>query len=341
MPNYVTTSLPDYVQTNREMLIRDIVLGGDTIRRMAKQTGIKKDAYINLLDVAPTFQDGAGCGFEADGAATITQREIETGLIKVNLEICPETLRGKYAEYLINTSALRDGEGVPFEEYLMADLRRSIAEQMEIAVWNWDSNQTGEYFDGLLTIALADADVIDVTITASASAYQGIMEVYFALPEEVLAKGGSIFVSPAIYRLFIAELTEKNLFHFNPGNDNVNEYMIPGTNVKVVKAQGLANSLYILGTYERNMYFGCDLESDSEDIKVWWSDDDDVYKVKVKWNAGVQFAFPDLVVLGEFQSAPIAVPGVMDTLSTLATCACENLSTLADDDHVFKTKEQA
>lgn len=306
MPNYVTTSLPAYVQTNREMLIRDIVLGGRTIARMAKQTGIKKDAYINLLDVDPTFQDGTGCGFSAAGDATITQREIETGLIKVNMDLCPETLRGKYAEYLVNTSALQDGEQVPFEEYLMADLKRAISERMETAVWQWDKTQTGEYFDGLLTIAGADASVIAESISGGTTAYAGIMQVYMALPESVLMKGASIFVSPAIFRLFINHIVAQNMYHYNAGNENLEEFLFPGTNVKVVKCYGLANSLQILGTYERNMYFGCDLESDSEDVKVWWSDDDDVYKIKVKWNAGVQFAFPDQVVLGTFASAPTA-----------------------------------
>jgi hypothetical protein len=40
------------------------------------------------------------------------------------------------------------------------------------------------------------------------------------------------------------------------------------------------------------------MEGDAEDIKVWFSDDDDLYKLKVKWNMGVQIAFPDMVVLG-------------------------------------------
>lgn len=306
MPNYVTTSLPAYVQTNRDMLIRDIVLGGRTIARMAKQTGVKKDAYINLLEVDPTFADGSSCGFTAAGTATITQRVIETGVIKVNMEICPETLRGKYAEYLINTSALADGEQLPFEEYFMNDLKRAISEKMEAAVWTWDSSNANEYFDGLLTIASNDASVITEAISGGTTAYAGIMQVYMALPEAVLMKGASIFVSPAIFRLFINHIVAQNMYHYNVGNENLEEFLFPGTNVKVVKTYGLANNLNILGTYDRNMYYGCDLESDSEDVKVWWSDDDDLYKIKVKWNAGVQFAFPDLVVLGTFAAAPTA-----------------------------------
>ena len=41
-----------------------------------------------------------------------------------------------------------------------------------------------------------------------------------------------------------------------------------------------------------------DMEGDAEDIKLWFSNDDDIFKLKVLWNSGVQIAFPDQVVLG-------------------------------------------
>ena len=320
MPNYVTTSLPDYVQTNRDMIIKGLVLGGDTIRRMVKQTGVKKDAFINLLDLDPTFQDGAGCGFTADGDATISQREIETGLVKINMEICDETLRGKYAEYAINTAATKDGQAMPFEEYFVEELLRAIAEKMELAVWRWDSSQSGEYFDGLLTILAADADVLTESISAGATAYEGIKQVMFAIPGYAKKKGAKIFVAPEIYDLFIQELVDKNLYHFNPA-DQEGEYLFPGTKVTVVSTDGLANSLNIVATFDRNMYYGCDLESDKEEVKIWWSDDDDVWKVKVKWNAGVQVAFPDQVVLGTFAAAPVPGTAVNSNLAAIAAAA--------------------
>jgi hypothetical protein len=40
------------------------------------------------------------------------------------------------------------------------------------------------------------------------------------------------------------------------------------------------------------------MEGDMEDLKLWFSDDNDVFRLKGKWNAGVNIAFPDEVVLG-------------------------------------------
>ena len=64
MPNFVTTSLPKYVQENKDMLLKNFALvGGSTRSRISVQTGVKSSAYINFIEVDPTLQDGTGCGF--------------------------------------------------------------------------------------------------------------------------------------------------------------------------------------------------------------------------------------------------------------------------------------
>ena len=84
--NIIVSSLPDYVQERRDEVIRIVVLGGTTIRHMVPQTGIKTSAKINYIEIDPVFQDGGACGFTPqEGGAELTQREIKTGQIKVNL----------------------------------------------------------------------------------------------------------------------------------------------------------------------------------------------------------------------------------------------------------------
>lgn len=319
--NFIVDDLPAYVENNRDLLIRDIVLSGGTINRMTVQTGIKKSAYVNYLDVDPELQDGTGCGFSAQGDIELTQRPIETALIKVNMDICPENLRGKWAEYLLKTAAT--SEDLPFEQYIMDGVRKSIAKQMEKAVWQWQKSDSGtDLFDGLLYIAGDESDVIDVAIGAGSSAYAGILAVYMALPEEVIERGAEIYVSPAIYRQFLQEMVTLNYYHYSGPQDSFpEEFMLIGTNAKVVKAAGLAGSLKILGTFPRNLIYGTDLESDREEIKLWFSDDDDVFKLKVKWVAGVQIAFPDMVVLGTFASAPVSGEGLNAALNAIAASA--------------------
>ena len=295
MSHFVVTSLPAYVQENRDLLIKNFALvGGETRKRISVQTGVKKDEYINYLNLTPTFQSGAGCGFNAQGGAALTQRLIETARFKVNMEFCPDTLVGKYAEYQVSINA-SENASLPFEAFIMEALTNEIIKKIETTIWQ--GVKSTDLIDGFLTIAGAESDVVDVTI-AGTSAYADILAVYNKMTENTLEQGGEIYVSPAKFRAFMQEMVEKNFFHYNPGNEEPGEFILPGSNVKVVRTPGLAGKTQVVGTFAKNMYYGCDLENAAEDIKVWYSDDDDVIKVKVKWNMGVQFAFPGEVVLG-------------------------------------------
>ena len=295
MPNFVVTSLPAYVQDNKDLLIKNFALvGGETRKRISVQTGIKKDEHINYLNLTPTFQSGVGCGFTAQGEATLTQRLIETARFKVNMEFCPDTLIGKYAEYQVSINA-SENESLPFEAYIMEALTNEIVKKIETTIWG--GVKGSDLIDGFLTLAKADSDVVDVVIEGT-SAYADILKVYNAMSEYTLEQGGEIYVSPAKFRAFMQEMVEKNYFHYNPGNAEPGEFLLPGSNVKVVRTPGLAGKTEIVGTFAKNMYYGCDLENAAEDIKVWYSDDDDLIKVAAKWNMGVQFAFPGEVVLG-------------------------------------------
>ena len=295
MANFIVTSLPAYVQDNRDILIKNFALaGGETRRRISVQTGIKKDEHINFLNLTPTFQSGVGCGFNAAGDAALTQRVIETARFKVNMEFCPDTLVGKYAEYQVSITA-SENASLPFEAYIMEGLTNEIVKKIETTIWQ--GVKASDLIDGFLTIAGAESDVVDVVLGGT-SAYEDILKVYNAMTENTLEQGGEIYVSPAKFRAFLQEMVAKNYYHYNPGNDEPGEFLLPGSNVKVVRTPGLAGKTNIVGTFPKNMYYGCDLENAAEDIKVWYSDDDDVIKVSAKWNMGVQFAFPAEVVLG-------------------------------------------
>lgn len=283
------------------MLLKNFALvGGSTRSRISVQTGIKSSARINFMEIAPVLQDGNGCGFNAEGEVSLSQRDIETAVIKVNLDICPETLRGKYTEYLIKTSATEGS--LPFEQYIMEGVTNVLNRKNEMLMWQGDKasgNADLKWINGFIKIAGAEADVKDVEITTD-KIYDAILAVYMELPDEVIERGAEIYVSPANFRKFMQELVAKNYFHYAGASEAApEEFYFPGTNAKVVLTPGLTGvNDKILGTFAKNLFYGCDMEGDAEDIKVWFSDDDDLYKLKVKWNMGVQIAFPDMVVLG-------------------------------------------
>lgn len=336
--NFIVTSLPEYVQTNRDMLLKNFALVGTETRRrgITIQTGVKTKAKINYFEVDPVLQDGSGCGFNAEGDITLTQREVETALIKVNMDICPDNLLGTYAEYLVSIAATE--KDLPFEQYIVDGLLASLNRKIEKLIWQGDktvhsSDTDLKWIDGWLALAKDESDVIDVSITSGTSAYNGIQQVFMALPEEVLERGGEIFVSPTIFRTFMQEMVQLNYYHYpGPQNAAPQDFYLPGTNTKVVSTPGLTGSLDILGTFPRNLVYATDMMNDEEKIKIKYSDDDEVFKLSVRWNSGVQFAFPNFVVLGTFAAAP-ALAGV----ASLASIA-QNVAELNSDEKVFKTQ---
>lgn len=304
--NFLVSSLPAYVKANEDVIVKNFALiGGGTRARIGLQTGIKKDAYLNYLDLKAVFQDGSGCGFNPLDEITLSQRTINTAAIKVNGEICPETLLGKYAEYLVRVSATE--KDLPFEEYIMDALVAEINKGIEKLIWLGDTSNS-DPIDGFIAQMTADTDVIPVTITSGTSAYEGIRAVYLALPEEALERGAEIYVSPSIFRAFVNDLVVLNYYHYaGPTAEAPSEFIFPGSDVRVVKTAGLAGDLHIVGTFPRNLVYGCDGENDAESIDLWWSEDNRLFRYEAKWNSGVAYHFPEQVVLGTFAAAPEAM----------------------------------
>ena len=280
---YNVESLGAYVQENRDIILKDIVFGGEygnTIPLMTKQLGIKTTEKIHPSTLEAVLQDVSGeCGFNPQGDLNITERSITTKQKKVNMEFCLEKLLGKFAEYTVRVGANPDA--LPFEAEIIDGLVKSINKQVEKGVW---------------TDLITNADA-QLTVASTGTAYERVMAVYMALPEAIL-DDAVIFVSPATFREYVKDLVDKNFYHYNPADGDLEEIFIPGSGVKVRKAKGLAEQTddVIFGTSPKNMIYGTDFMDNKEEVKAWFSDDNDTYRIKVRFNYGANVAFPDLVV---------------------------------------------
>ena len=280
---YNVQALGAYVQENKDIILKDIVFGGEygnTIPLMTKQLGIKTTEKIHPSTLEAVLQDVNGdCGFNPQGDLKITERSITTSQKKVNMEFCLEKLLGKFAEYKVRVGANQDA--LPFEAEIIDGLVKSINKQVEKDVW---------------TALITNTDA-QLTVASTGTAYERVMAVYMALPEAVL-EDAVIFVSPATFREYVKDLVDKNFYHYNPADGDLEEIFIPGSGVKVRKAKGLAEQTddVIFGTSPKNMIYGTDFMDNKEEIKAWFSDDNDTYRIKVRFNYGANVAFPDLVV---------------------------------------------
>lgn len=290
------SGLSAYVQENRDNILRKVVLEGDTISKMAKQLGVKTKERLHYFSLDPVIQDGKGCGFSAQGATNITEKDVETAIMKINDEWCNDDLLGKYAEYLVRFGADANAENLAFEQLIADELVKNINKEMEKRVWQ--GKKATDFIDGLLTQAEADANTVKVTLSGD-SLYEKVKAVIMAIPEEIL-DDAVVFVSPANFRGLVFELLEKNNFHIAPEEIEKGEFYFPGTTIAVHKTIGLTGvDDKIYASTWGNMVYATDMMDDKEELRFWFSDDADLHRVKVKWNAGVATYFSDYVVLGK------------------------------------------
>jgi len=301
--NFLVSSLPDYVKNNEDLLIASIGLPNDGTRRfIGIQTGIKKSAYLNYLGFTGEFQDGSSCGFNPLDQIALGQKPIEVATIKEDGEICEESLLGKWGEWKVRVAATE--HELPFEAYIMNALLDSIRKGIETLIWQGDTGNS-DLIDGFLTQFGADSNTVTVTLTGVTGAYDAVKAVYFSMSDKALEKGGIIFVDPAIFRALLNDLVVLNYFHYDMGNGAKDEFLLPGTDVRVIKTPGLSGTNAIVGSWGDNLVFGTDMENDNERVDLWWSADNRVYRYQVKFNAGVAYHFSEDVAWGVMDNAPV------------------------------------
>ena len=293
----VITSLPKYVEENRLPLISKAVLGAKTPSLLTLQTGVKGETALNLLQTSVVFGDGADCGWDEAGTATLTQRIIKPVIAKVNMAFCDKKLIGKWAQSQVRIAA--GLEKLPFEEDFMNSIADGIKAGIEKMVWQGDSanGQSRVECDGFLKLLAADSSVINVTLTPGASVYQNTLKVLNAIPGEVYDRA-SIFMGCDYFRSLVQDLVAANLYHYD-ANDGEMEIVLPGTNIKVYGVHGLDGTNVIVAGPRDEMFYGVDFENDEEVFDLFYSKDNREFRLAVEFACGVQYAFGDHMVLGD------------------------------------------
>lgn len=296
---YTLTGLTAYVNENKNELFKKLILQGDTASLIRKQLGVKTKERLHIFDYEPHIQDGSSCGFNADGETKLSEREIEVKIHKVNDQWCDKDLLGYYAEYLVRIGA--NDNALPFEADIMDRMIRGIDKEMEKRIWVGNTADTGrtDLFNGFLTIAEGadSAATITATTASGANIYDMLIEGYKLVPEELIGKVRA-FISPANFRALMLYLVENYKYNASLMTNETKEVVLPATDLIVRKTIGLIgvdNKVYIADP--NNMVLGADMLSDMEDVRVWFSDDDDLWKAKVEWATGVQTIFPDEVIV--------------------------------------------
>lgn len=297
--------LTAYVDEQRLPIIRKAVIGNRSAQEFALMTGVKGATALNLLATDVKFADGTSCGWNEAGTAELSQRVLTPGAIKVQMAYCQNALLKFWTNYQVRVAAGQ--KNLPFEEEFVGGVIDGIKANLEKAMWQGDTTSSDvnlKQFDGLCKTIKAATVAGTYTSTTADSATKIINETYALIPDAAYNRGEVVmYVSGATYRKYIQELIANgNLVITNAVADVAmpDSVLIPGTNVRVIPVAGLDGaSLKAVASYRDNFVYGVDMSGDEEKFDLWYSKDNDEYRVAAAFVAGVQVAYPDLIAVAE------------------------------------------
>lgn len=290
--------LSAYTDENKMELIRASILKGKTIEKISVQPDIKSSASINILSSTGIWQSGA-CGWNAQGSTILTQKNIAVADIKKNEAICLNTLEAYYTQKMMKAGSYN--EEIPFEQMYAEELTQQTNNMLENLAWQGDTGGAGQlvYTDGFIKLIDADGSVVTGTALAldAANIVDAIDQMVAAVPANAIDSDDlTLFVGYDTYRTAATAYRDANLYHYTGAEGVDFEMMIPGTNVRMVAVSGLTGTARIFLAEASNLFAGTDLLNDSEQFRIFYSEDNDEVRVIQKFKIGFNFAFGDRIV---------------------------------------------
>jgi len=310
-----TSTLTAYVKENSDKLIALSITSSKTGKYCTWQGGIKKSEALQLLETDAVYQANTGCGFNASGTTSFTQRALTVAPIKVEEAICIPELESKYTQLFLKAGADQANgfEGMVFEQAYTEQKAKKIAKQNELAMWKGDTGSGTAYlaqFNGWLKI-LNDlgfggagdpiegnpADILTTTGIVAANVI-GIVDLQYSLIPEALLEKDDLFIGMGwdTFRVWSQAVKTANLFHYTAEAAN-GEAFVPGTNVKVIALPGLTGSNQIISGSWSNFYAGTDLQDDADKMEFYFAEEARTHRFGAYFKLGVQIAFPEEVVV--------------------------------------------
>lgn len=299
--DYDVADLTAYTDENSDELHIRCVSGGETLALIRTLEGIKGKQKMKIFDDTLTLQD-AGCDMTVDtNGSKFSDREIEVVDMGWKKKFCNNDLVGFWTQLELKPGIANENEDMPFEQAITEFFMELQAELLENIIWQGDTASLDpnlDKFDGFIKLLTVLNGSIDLNTGGTgaitdANALSILQSIWRATPKELRKKNDLIFpVGQEIFDNLMANMTDLNLFHYNPEmlSDGLDSIKVPGTKMTVSHVSGLDGSGNVYMGRASNLTFGTDLESDFEEFRLWYSMDDDVIYARAKFRGGVQVA---------------------------------------------------
>ena len=308
---------------DRSQLILAPLLAAKTmgvgLRKMQGITG--ENVKLPIFETTTPWQAGANCGFNTSGTTTITQFTITTAPVTINESICLNDLETIFAKQWLSAGSKH--ESFDLVNTWVERKQAQLSKQIEQALWQSKQTYTNatqlKMFNGFIanidTAGTATTATTQASITAAnvISIFDEIVFQKLLTIPEVLQNSPVVFCSMEDYFLLLQAMKNANYYQIPLTAAGITvdalSFTYPGTNVEVIAVPGLnstnsvdAGSLptavkhRIIATYKENLVIGFNAENDWNDTKVWFSDDNDQLRMKLRFFLGVSCIYPARVV---------------------------------------------
>jgi len=234
---------------------------------------IKYKEVLQVVDTADLLSD-ATCDFTDTADIDLTEKVLEVEDFQVNSQICKSQFHNTWQSQEMGFSAFDD---LPksFSDYILGYYAAKVAAKVETNIWEGVNANPGE-FDGLVTLALADATVVDVTGTAvdAANIIDEMGKIVDAIPTEVYGSDDlKLYVSSNMARAYIRALggfAAAGLGANGTDNKGTQWYtngQLSFDGLPIFVANGLDDNT-AMAAQTSNLYFGCSLLSDTQEVRL-------------------------------------------------------------------------
>ena len=251
----------------------------------------------------------ATCDFDATSTVTLTERIITPEEFQVNLQLCKKDFHNTWEAITMGYSAF-DNLPPSFADFLIAHVAAKVAEKTEQNIWKGATATAGE-FDGFVTLATADATVLDVASPAAggvtaANVIAEMGKLVDLIPAALYGKEDLyLYVSQSVARDYVRALGGFGASGLGANGTNAmgtqwwNNGSLSFDGIKVFVAEGMATD-YMMAAQKSNLYFGTGLLSDQNEVQlIDMSPIDGSQNVRVvmRFTAVVQYGIGSEIVL--------------------------------------------
>jgi len=301
------SELDAYVDEQSQEIYPELVKKSPTVSLITTMENVKGKEKIKLISTEANLQAASSCGFNADGGVILTDKTIEVERIKIEEDYCNEDLNETWGQIVLAAGAQNQDEEIPgfFANVMMALYVKKAAARTETLIWKGDTDSVNTnllYIDGFVKLFSADTDMIEANDTGIASitdanAMTILQRGCDKVPTEVLDEGNVIAVGGReTYNKALNELYDDNKYHYKLDEDEGRSFLIPTKRIRFHHVEGLdgTDRIYFIPT--NLTFFGTDLSGDIDNIRMWYSQDDDKIKISLKWRVGVQYVYSQYFV---------------------------------------------